>query len=142
MYAEVFKLLTGFHRRYHAERILRIQGLCKLNYTVSVLCAENEVYPVYAADVIRSCLGVAAGDGYDGIGIEIYGTAYHLAGFSVAKMGYGTCVYHVHVSRLRKIYRFIACIFKKLLHCFGFILVDLAAESIKSGFFHNFCPFL
>ena len=79
-------------------------------------------------------LGIAAAHGDDSVGVVLPGAEDDLPGLLVADGGDGAGVDDIGVGLLLKGHENVAPGSEHLLQCLSFVLIDLAAEGIKSNF--------
>src|SRR5690606_22520044 len=88
----------------------------------------------------RRGLGIAPGDGDDGIRVAPDRPANHLAALFVTGVGHGTGIDDINVRLLIKIHPFITGSLKHLPNRFRLVGIHLAAQGVESHGIHRVSP--
>ena len=90
-----------------------------------------DIHFFHGGQFFRADLGITAGYRNDSIRTLFLHAADVLAGLAVCQIGYGTGINNIYVCNIFFPYDFIACRAELLFHGFCFVLVYLAAQSMK-----------
>ena len=95
-------------------------------------CSRDYIHFRHTGQFLRTDLGVTAGYRYYGGRVQSLHSPDVLSGFAVCQVCHGTCIDYINISESSFVHRLKSGFRKLLTHCFCFILVDFASESMKS----------
>ena len=122
-------------------RFILLQPLLhQLHHLAPVLVANEQVHSVNMGYLVRGSLGIAARYHDKRLGVPFGCPADHLPGLALTHIGHHAGIDQIDVRRLLKIHNRKAGFPEQFLHGCSIRLVYLAAQGIKSYFFHLSYP--
>ena len=106
----------------------------KLQNISLVAVAQNYVGAAQLLYLFGFDLGIAAADRQNTIGIFCLGSSCGVSGLFIAQSRNGTGVYNIYIGLVGKIGDLKAVLGKKLFESLSFVLIYLAAQSVKCSF--------
>ena len=119
-----------FRRGAFAEHVWRRQVLGQVHF---VLRAEDQVDAGQPAQLVRSALGIAAGDGHEGVGRLTEGASDRIPAISLGLFRDGAGVQNEQIGRLAERHHLVALLREAVGQYGALGLVEAASDTVQGG---------